>query len=128
MHTFDRIPYLLFRERCIEAEQVAVRFDQLLKVERALAGGGSTNEVVEVGERGLRHLILLVENPAGHREAEDPVLLPGIGALPVEERGISIAIFQGSNARALLGYGALHGREADVGELEGLVEPDFMRR
>lgn len=117
----DRVPNLLVYERRVQVLQVIGRVDQLLEIERALAGRSHADEIVEVDECGLSHLVLVGEDPVSGGKAEDLVLLSAVGALPVEKRSVSIANFQGCDAGALPSDGALQGRKAEVGELEALV-------
>jgi hypothetical protein len=56
-------------------------------------------------------------------QCNDPVLLPSVAALAVEERCVCVAVFQPSNPGALSGDGSLQRGKPQVYDLELLVQP-----
>lgn len=87
----------------------------------------AAKQVVEMCEGRSSHVPGVGNHAVAHVEAVNPVLLPPVRALAMEEGCIGVAVLEERDAGSLAGDGALEGGEAKVGCFNMTAEPILMR-
>jgi hypothetical protein len=112
----------------LETSKGSVRLDQIGEVDGAIPASVRAQQVIRVFERCRGNVALVREHRVSDRDGIDPILLSTVGALPVIEGGVGIAILEKSDASALPSNGSFEGSQSQVRAPDLLAKPILMRR